>query len=493
MKILTKIHTKMDLKKIRGVIIGHQKSKDHDKAADDFSLLKSFEETGGTVDIQTWNMLINLSENDMTLTCEVFEHIRARNLLSENSYTAMIKILCECEQFYDSFELLKEMISVKIDPHLRTFLHFFSSKLPMDLFEKLIDLLNKFSLTPSFEMFGRMIRCSKNVFDDNGGDVNTDGKNGVYWFNFIVDWINKRCNFVPSSMIDDINYAISSTGVTGTECQISGEGTCKRCKCNLTKFDFTDEERTLFLDKLGNEFKNIESIKRYVDGHKNYDVIVDGANVSMFNNKPFNGKKVESVVSHFTTKGKKVLVVFNINRKKQVLPLNINKNKLVDVFYSESGSNDDLFWLYCGFHYKNSWVVTDDKMCDHIFNIFNDLGIHIFKKWADSHVARFRFTNDGDKKKDKKGWLKVIYPNRYSEKMQFRNIPLHVPVSNTSDRNSDGFGGRVKWFCFSEIDEQNNVGKRVIVKDDQQSLNQTTTNPTITQKDTNKRIKLEEK
>ena len=64
------------------------------------------------------------------------------------------------------------------------------------------------------------------------------------------------------------------------------------------------------------------------------------------------------------------------------------KNKNVDVYYSQSGQNDDLFWLYCGIYYKGSLVITDDKMSDHIFNIFNDLGIHIFNRWLKLNVAR---------------------------------------------------------------------------------------------------------
>lgn len=443
----------MDLKKIKGVIIGHQKSKDHDKAREDFDLLKNYETMGGNIDVATWNMLINLCEKDLDLTYEVFEHIKLRNQVTENSYTSMIKSLCEHGQFNDGITLLNEMIEAKIDPHLRTFLPFFSEHLSADIFNQLIVLITKFNLVPTFEMFGKMIRCSKDI-----GPVDTE------WFKYMLGWINERYNSVPECMIEDMNYALSRHGSISN---ISPHGECERCSNMMKKFDFLDHERLLFLEQLGREFKNIESLKKYLSNHKHFDVIVDGANVSMFNNSPFNGKKVESVVAHFTGKGKKVLVVFNIHRKKQVSNLNFNRNKSVDVFYSDSGHNDDLFWLYCGIYYRNSLVVTDDKMCDHIYNIFNDLGLHIFKKWSDSHVVRFKFSNNNNnrdnnnnnsRRNSENKWLKIIYPKRYSEKVQFESIPLHVPVHSHQCES-------VIWYCFGDIndkanDKLNNNGKR---------------------------------
>lgn len=160
----------------------------------------------------------------------------------------------------------------------------------------------------------------------------------------------------------------------------------------------------------------------------------------MYNNSPFNAKKVEAVVDHFTQRGAKVLVVFNIGRKQQVSKMAFFDNRyrrrdLVDVYYSDKGCNDDLFWLYCGFYYQNALVVTDDKMGDHIFNIFNQLGIHIFWKWAHCHVVKFHFQNDNNVDgyfhfgKDKKAhqhshnnshkdWLQLTFPKLYSEKFK---------------------------------------------------------------------------
>lgn len=135
-----------------------------------------------------------------------------------------------------------------------------------------------------------------------------------------------------------------------------------------------------------------------------------------------------------------------MNRKKQVKGLRFNK-KFVDVYYSQSGQNDDLFWLYCGFYYKKSLVVTDDKMCDHIYNIFNDLGVHTFRKWANLNVVRFHFDNNTKKKEN---WLSIEYPKKYSEKIQCsesaRGTVIHIPV------NMKGDG--VKWFCASSVQTQ---------------------------------------
>ena len=82
-------------------------------------------------------------------------------------------------------------------------------------------------------------------------------------------------------------------------CNISNKGKCSICNEMLEKKDLTEEERELFLEKMGAEFKNIKHLKTYVENHHYYDVIIDGANVSMYNNSPFNPKKVDAVLGIF--------------------------------------------------------------------------------------------------------------------------------------------------------------------------------------------------
>eukprot|EP00262_Sarcandra_glabra_P020153 TRINITY_DN7928_c0_g2_i1.p1 TRINITY_DN7928_c0_g2~~TRINITY_DN7928_c0_g2_i1.p1 ORF type:complete len:216 (-),score=29.13 TRINITY_DN7928_c0_g2_i1:264-911(-) len=66
----------------------------------------------------------------------------------------------------------------------------------------------------------------------------------------------------------------------------------------------------------------------------------------------------------------------------------IEKWKNADTLYATpSGSNDDWYWLYAAIKCK-CFIVTNDEMRDHIFQV---LGNDFFPKWKERHQVHFSF------------------------------------------------------------------------------------------------------
>jgi pentatricopeptide repeat protein len=307
---------KITIKHIRGDLIRCQKNSLYDEASRLFEKMKAFEmeqlqlqqqlqqpPKQQKFDENCWNMMISLCEGNLDLTYEVFLHMKTHYELTEIAYTMLIKRLCECEQFTDAFVLLTEMSlrEKPIKPHLRTILPFFGKKLEPDMFRNLCQIIVSNGLIPTFDMFGKMLITSQ--------------KNDMLPHEYakIFEWIQSYYDAVPDTLCEVISNRIHRNPIPVV---IDNRGVCSNCGFKLEKMDLTDTERQTFLKALEHHFA------KFLSHHSKYDVIVDGANVSMYNNSPFNPKKVEAVVDHFTQRGAKVLVVFNIGRKQQVSKMN---------------------------------------------------------------------------------------------------------------------------------------------------------------------------
>ena len=444
------------MKLFKSELINAQKAKSKNQEnvslfqGDCFERMKKFEEDNREkIDITCWNLLINLWDNDIVVS-NIFTYMKESERVNENIYTATIRSLCVSGKYEHAYNTYIDMTTTDIHPHLRTLACFFGqeARLQYEFFGTLCIQIIKHNMIPTLDIFAKIIDSSNRLIGETKeGDFSP--------FLLVMNWISVYYDSVNNKVLHQImiHYDITEKNHLYLGTEISENDICCNCQHIMERKDLTDEERQIFLEKMGQEFRNIKQLERYVHDHPNYDVIIDGANVSMYNNSPFNPKKVEAVLEHFTKRNKRVLIVFNVNRKKQVKNLRFNK-KFVDVYYSQSGQNDDLFWLYCGIYYKQSLVVTDDKMCDHIYNIFNDLGVHTFRKWANLNVARFHFNNTATANK----WLTIEYPITYSEKIQFsEDGNIHVPV------RVEG-GVDVDWYCFPKIKSQQNPQKRQKIK-----------------------------
>ena len=407
----------LDIKVIRKKLVELRRSEEEtnfEEISTLFDQLKVCEK----VDIKTLYLLINLTVKDCDLTLKVFDFIQHKfpNQIGENAYTALISSKCMHKKFTEAFQVLLEMQNFRIKPHIRTFLPFFGKdhQITLEFFQNLIEIIKNptncgGALVPSQQLFSKMFDSFQISRDRNYGDV----------FIMLVEWI-----FTYYEELDeDLCKSITNCFVVKESCEsLVVDSNCGNCGKRLDLFDITESERKAMLSILTKSFKNKSALSKFLE-RKSYDVVIDGANVAMYNASPFNWKKLEKVAEYFQRLNKRVLIILHIARKrKRKNDSSIEKFKNVDIFYSHKGQNDDLFWLYAALS-QSAMVVTDDRMSDHLYQMFSKVGEHIFRKWIKANIIHFEFQQNVSAE----NWLKIDLPKDYSNRIQLDGNFLHIP------------------------------------------------------------------
>jgi pentatricopeptide repeat protein len=379
------------------------------------------------VDLQCTGMMLNFVVNNLEIVYEIFNSNLQKN---EGLYTTLIKALCLKHMYSKAIDYLKEMCSVGIHPHLRTFIPFFDIEsedgedggvnMPTERFEFLIELIQTYKLVPSLKIFEMIFHCVSDQTPTNRIDQ-------------LLQWVSDHYHCVPESIAEKIGEYFHN--VSAGQNVISNHGRCTLCNHHIHRVDVSDVERESMMSSL--DFNGLSKIRKELIGCQ-YDVIVDGTNVAMFNNSEFNWKKVDKVLSEISDQ-KKILVVFNIGRKKRVQ--NLPKRPNVTIFYSVAGEDDDLTWLYATLA-MNCYCVTADKIRDHLFYKFShNVTQNVFEKWVECHIVPYKFS------KDTKNWLTMEWPARYSQRVQLISSRIHIPIETQS--------GFEVWYCIKKRSKNN--------------------------------------
>ncbi|KAG0617163.1 hypothetical protein M758_5G169300 [Ceratodon purpureus] len=193
---------------------------------------------------------------------------------------------------------------------------------------------------------------------------------------------------------------------------LDASGVCQECGEQLVTIDIDPKETEMFAKSLSelacqresknNEFKKFQG---WLDRNGPFDVIVDGANVGMFNQNfgegGFNFYQLNSVVKGIKEKvgSKREPLILLHHRRTRGGPANssfaiktLNRWQEARALYTTpTGSNDDWYWLYAAVRYK-CILVTNDEMRDHLFQL---LGSDFFPKWKERHQVRFSLSKEG--------------------------------------------------------------------------------------------------
>ena len=207
--------------------------------------------------------------------------------------------------------------------------------------------------------------------------------------------------------------------------------------CTLKKIEIDIRSKNSIINFLFN-FKNknniVENFTQFIK-NKDYDVIIDGANVGFYRQRPDLGGKInyyqiDKLFNYFSSQGKKVLIVLHQrhNKVNNKIKKIINKwNSSKSIYYTPRGMNDDIFWIYAALYKKECFIVTNDKVRDHKFIINgikkNKLNLSEFEIWFDSYNITYDFDNE----------IKIFYPNNYSTKIQIVENNFYLPVSKKGD------------------------------------------------------------
>jgi hypothetical protein len=181
-----------------------------------------------------------------------------------------------------------------------------------------------------------------------------------------------------------------------------------------------------------------------------YDIVIDGANVALFNNeKAFNMTKLELMCGYFIRRQTSILLVLSEVRKNSKTKRLANSSPFIHVFWVPKQYNDDLYWLYAALINENAKFVTADKLRDHIFYTFNqDLMVrHIFDKWKDAHHIQYSFKCIRHNNKNFRLHIQRIEPR--SKRVQILDDVVHVPTS--TPQAGVGDDDSVTWSCIKII------------------------------------------
>lgn len=183
----------------------------------------------------------------------------------------------------------------------------------------------------------------------------------------------------------------------------------------LNKIDIDLDLKNNILDFIYiNEIKKNSNFKEFIQildnkRLKSNIVILDGANIGFYNNRPDKGNKISinqinNVVNYYMEKNYEVLIILH-NRHLKYNKFNCNENIIIDnlkkkkiLYQTPDKLNDDLYWLYATIYlskFTNCYLITNDKLRDHIFSIilknitkFDNKIISYFK---DNYIINYEF------------------------------------------------------------------------------------------------------
>ncbi|KAI4382255.1 hypothetical protein MLD38_008243 [Melastoma candidum] len=228
------------------------------------------------------------------------------------------------------------------------------------------------------------------------------------------------------------------------------DGVCGSCGDRLACVDLSDMEREEFAGSIAKlafdreVHANFREFQAWVEEHADYEAIVDGANIGLYQQNfadgGFNVAQLEAVVKELQerSKGKFPLVILHNKRLKGLMGSSSHKKLLEEwihkgvMYGTPGGSNDDWYWLYAAVKLK-CLLVTNDQMRDHIFEL---LGGNFFSKWKERHQVKYTFV---------KGFPVLQIPPPFSMVIQeSERGSWHVPITDESCGDTEK-----TWLCIA--------------------------------------------
>ncbi|KAG5515756.1 hypothetical protein RHGRI_036714 [Rhododendron griersonianum] len=221
-------------------------------------------------------------------------------------------------------------------------------------------------------------------------------------------------------------------------------GGCVSCGEQLVCVDIDRDETEKFAQAVAGLAmerevqSNFKDFQDWLDTHAEYEAIVDGANIGLYQQN-FAEEQLDAVVKELHSRSNKWPLVVLHNKRVKSLLENASNRKLLEEWIAQGvlygtphGSNDDWYWLYAAVKLK-CLLVTNDEMRDHIFEL---LGRSFFLKWKERHQVRYTFL---------KGDLKLEMPPSYSLVIQeSEKGNWHVPLAGEwTDESSR------TWLCIT--------------------------------------------
>lgn len=129
--------------------------------------------------------------------------------------------------------------------------------------------------------------------------------------------------------------------------------------------DISKKHKTFLKQNIMKKDPRFIKFVEFIDKN-NFNIIIDGANLGYYNNThPINQKYIDSCYNFYKNKGYEPLIILHI-RHRNNYPI-MSKwifNKCI--YFTNYGMNDDCFWLIASLKTKNTKIITNDNIKDHI-------------------------------------------------------------------------------------------------------------------------------
>lgn len=394
---------------------------------DCLSTIKVMIDSNENINTNTLNMLIELSTNsydlDKILNLFNISFTDYNSSLEESSISILLKKYCflnlENRVFNNKIEYLLNLLEEK--------------KIPLKnrLFSPIINMY--YNLKDELCIVRIYDYCIKNnvkLLDIDYCKIivtlleNKSNNNRL--ISIINDFICKNIYIDNKSIVIIKKYAKKT--------KVNSYGICYKTSNKLSKIEIDDNTREEILEFIYNSPEYSKSIIKFNDYilTKDYNVVIDGANVGFYNQRPDLGGRlqylqIERVVEYFEKIGKKVLIILHerhlkcSKQNKKIIEKWIGKEI---IYFTPKRLNDDIFWIYSSILKKKCLIVTNDKIRDHKFIInklsLNEKNLSQFELWFNDYNVKYDF-------KDK---LEINIPFDYSERIQKIDNYLYFPVLN---------------------------------------------------------------
>jgi len=194
---------------------------------------------------------------------------------------------------------------------------------------------------------------------------------------------------------------------------------------------------------------NLERLKRFLDEHGPFDLVIDGLNCGYVSEGRFSTRLLERVVGAFIEHKRNILIMCGgqmterlLTMKSSLLPhqlvlketlLRLQKNNNCKLYFADSTAIDDYFFLYTLVaHDFDIELVSKDYLRDHMVHLEHAGSADTFRRWQRINQHTFNLTWEGVPVFEEPGM-------KYSASMQQCDEgSWHVPAAGKS------------WFCISK-------------------------------------------
>lgn len=272
-----------------------------------FNNVEQFPKAKEIYDIMKENK-IEFSENCLTRIIHYF-------ILYE---IALIKIYSLKDDYETAKSLYSQIIENHLKPRLRTYqplLSYCSNNQLSDEIEYYYNEIIKNDIEINHDVFIPILQCY-DIMNDKSKFHNT------------LERMSNSLFSITPPIKDIIQIHYKKDGYELEKCNISDNGICDKCGCQLQSIDLSDSEKETLLTQLhkimtsGNTSGSLrqESTSKYIEflnKHNDYNVFIDSANVGYYaqnyENGSFSYYQIDKVYDKLKEKGNKCLLLLHVS------------------------------------------------------------------------------------------------------------------------------------------------------------------------------------